>query len=54
MDDFERRLCAQTQQLLIKTSQMFQMNPEHFSTILYSQFNNHASPVTPFCQTESL
>ena len=49
MDDFERRLCSQTHSLyIVKTFYMSQMNPEHFSTKLNSQFNYHTLPVAPF------
>ena len=52
MDDFERRLCAQTQYIIIllythKTFYISQMNPKNFVTILYSPFNYHTLPVTP-------
>ena len=33
---------------------MTQMNPTNFSTILHSQFNYHALPVTPFKGTENI
>ena len=47
MDDFQRRLCTQTQQLnIIKSFYVSQMNPK--KCIYNSQFNYHTSLVTPF------
>ena len=49
MDNFERRICAETLYLyIIKTLYMSQMNPKNSSTILHSQFNYYTLPVTPF------
>ena len=48
INDFESRFWAQTQKLyIIKRLNMSQINPNKFSTKLYSQFNHYTLPVTP-------
>ena len=49
MDDFERRLCAQTHNYTsLKRFKCLKWILKHFFTILHSQFNYHTLPVTPF------
>ena len=49
MDDFKRRLCAQTSNYTsFKHFFKSQINPKIFSAILHSQFNYHTLLVTPF------
>ena len=48
MDDFKRRICAQTSNYTsLKRFFKSQINPKIFSAILHSQFNYHTLLVLP-------